>query len=336
MRFRQYSRETRAKFATKSIRNYWPAAAVTAGLIGIGGSIFSVNMKSFLPTAFCECNDKCAESPKNKCQCNKKCPEKSCDGLSECLQQTNQEDEIIRQANAELETALKDARKKLVELTEAAVKAYCAAIEALKIYIDKVYCASETLSLEFPRFDEIWCDVAAARDKSCQLVKDALEKGDCAWALITRYREIIENGRACHYTRCNPLLETSEKVLCCAEKEFCAKRKAAECLMQEARAAEQFANLIEEFRRDLKSEGDSIAPEELFSTIYPNERDMILTHVYKKILRAQKEVATGCGCSFKRQSNCNRKRDEQPCEIVETVCDKCNQKNKDDWSKNCL
>lgn len=199
---------------------------------------------------------------------------------------------MIQKANQELERALRDTKGKAIEFTEAALKAYCDAIEAIKIFMNKVYCAVEEENLDSPRFEEVWCDVYEALTKRCDLAKSAMEKGQCAWELLRRLREVIENGKACKYTQCNPLLKTAEDTLICAEKELCSKKACMDQLLKESRVVEQYRNIIEEFRRDLKAEAESLVPsEECRVTLTDNEANMVLTHAYKKILRVQKELS---------------------------------------------
>jgi len=83
-------------------------------------------------------------------------------------------------------------------------------------------------------------------------VKEALEKGQCAWELLCRLREVIENGKACKYTSCNPLLITAEEALMCAERELLNAKSKMDCINSESRLVEQYRNVVEDFRRDLK------------------------------------------------------------------------------------
>lgn len=83
-------------------------------------------------------------------------------------------------------------------------------------------------------------------------VKDALTKGQCAWELLCRLREIIENGKNCKYTSCNPLLITAEEALLCAERELLNAKAKMDCMQTESRLVEQYRNVVEDFRRDLK------------------------------------------------------------------------------------
>lgn len=233
--------------------------------------------------------DGCEDKKKSKDQCE----DKKCEN-SECLRKTDREEELIAKANMELEKALKDTKGKAIEFTEAALKAYCDAIAAIKVFMNKTYCAVEEETLLSPRFEDVWCDVYEALKKRCELAKTALEKGQCAMELLRRLREIVENGKACRFTKCNPLLVTAEETLNCAEKELCAKRTEMDVLLKESRVVEQYRNVVEEFRRDLKAEAESLVPSENCKvTLSENESNMIFTHAYKKILRVQKELSGG-------------------------------------------
>jgi hypothetical protein len=118
--------------------------------------------------------------------------------------------------------------------------------------MDKVYCAIEEDNLESPRFEEVWCDIYDTALKRCEKVKDAILKGQCAWEMLCRLREVIENGKACKYTSCNPLLITAEEALLCAERELLNAKSKMECTQSESRLVEQYRNIVEDFRRDLK------------------------------------------------------------------------------------
>jgi len=304
---RSFSHSQAFEFGTKG-RSFW--AAVSAGLLGLGGISLIYDSKTsggllgrkgplfnsawfrfFLPTADCEECD-CGDA-KDKCE-EKKCEEKKCD-TSECLRKTDCEEEIIQKANCDLEKALKDTKSKAVDYTENALKAYCDAIIAIKEFMNKTYCAVEDEELESPHFDEVWADVYKALKTRCEMSKIAMEKGACAWELLKRLREVIENGKACKYTACHPLLVTAEETLVCAEKELCQKKVEMETLLKESRPVEQYRNLVEEFRRDLKAEAESLVPNDCCRvTLNDNEANMILTHAYKKILRIQKELTSDC------------------------------------------
>jgi len=230
----------------------------------------------------------CAED-----QC-KKCED------SACLRRMDKEEELIAKANQELEKALKDVKPKAQEATEAALKAYCEASELIKQFMDKAYCAIENDSLDSPQFEEVWCDVYETAVKRCEKVKDAMTKGQCAWELLCRLREVIENGKNCKYTQCNPLLITAEETLLCAERELLNAKNKMDCIQSESRLVEQYRNLVEDFRRDLKAELESLlAAEDCKSTLTENEAVMVLTHAYKKVLRVQKELAQVQVCSGK-------------------------------------
>ncbi|XP_021951987.1 MICOS complex subunit MIC60 isoform X2 [Folsomia candida] len=219
------------------------------------------------------------------------CVEKKC-GDSDCLRKMDKEEELIAKANSELEKALKDVKPKAVEYTESALKAYCETTDLIKLFMDKVYCAIEEDNLESPRFEEVWCDVYDTALKRCEKVKDAVQKGQCAWELLCRLREVIENGKACKYTSCNPLLITAEESLLCAERELLNAKSKMECIQSESRLVEQYRNVVEDFRRDLKAEVDSmITSDECKQTLTGNECTMVITHAYKKVLRIQKELA---------------------------------------------
>lgn len=282
-------------------------SALAAGLLGIGGVAlclpeeFKKNsfINSVFPTAYCAegmCGQKVPEKCVEDTPKETKCKEKECD-QSDCLRKTDKEEEMIRKANQELEKALRDTKGKAVEFTDTAIRAYCDAIEALKIFMNKTYCAVEEESLDSPRFEEVWCDVYDWMIKRCDLSKQAMEKGQCAWELLKRLRDVIENGKNCRYTQCNPLLVTAEETCNCAEKELCAKKQQMDALLKESRVVEQYRNLIEEFRRDLKAEADSLVPgEDCRVTLTENETDMVLTHAYKKILRVQQELKKAGKC----------------------------------------
>jgi len=119
-----------------------------------------------------------------------------------------------------------------------------------------------------------------------------LQKGQCAWELLCRLREVIENGKACKYTSCNPLLITAEEALMCAERELLNAKSKMDCVQSESRLVEQYRNVVESFRRDLKAEVDSISTSaDCKDTFTGNECTMVITHAYKKVLRIQKELA---------------------------------------------
>lgn len=274
----------------EKLRRYW-SVVVTAGIFGIGAANFlcdpSKETRTLFTIVYCAPDEKCG-CKKKKCECKEnKCEE------SECLRKTECEEELIRKANSELDHALLETKGKAVEFTEAALKAYCDAIQMIKLFIDKVYCAVEEENLDSPRFVEVWCDVHKTLTKRCDLSKKAMEKGQCAWELLNRLRDIIECGKCCKYTSCNPLLVTAEETLICAEKEICDKKKMMEDLLKESRVVEQYRNIIEEFRRDLKGEADSLLPSQecRVTKLNNNELNMILTHAYKKLLRVQAELA---------------------------------------------
>ncbi|CAL8109995.1 unnamed protein product [Orchesella dallaii] len=278
---RFFSKQAESGESNGQRKQHWSTLAV--GLFGLGASavIFSTADKdlvdaSLITTAHCAIGDDCEE---------KKCDQ------SDCLRKQDREEELIAKANSELEKALRDTKPKAVEFTEAALTAYCDAIESIKLFMNKTYCAIEEESLESPRFEDVWCDVLDAAKKRCEAAKTAMEKGQCAWELLRRLREIIDNGKACKYTSCNPLLVTSEETMLCAEKELCGKKATMDLLLKESRVVEQYRNMVEEFRRDLKAEADSLIPsEDCKVTLTENEANMVFLHAYKKILRIQKEM----------------------------------------------
>jgi len=226
-----------------------------------------------------------------------KCSEKKCED-SACLRKMDKEEELIAKANSELESALKDVKPKVVSYTEDALKAFCDASALIKEFMDKAYCAIEEDGVDSPRFEEVWCDVYDVAVKRCAKVKEALQKGQCAWELLCRLREVIENGKSCRYTHCNPLLITAEETLLCAERELLNAKSKMDCIQAESRLVEQYRNLVEAFRRDLKAEMDSLIPaEDCKCTLTDNECTMVITHAYKKVLRAQKELAQVQVCS---------------------------------------
>ncbi|CAG7819505.1 unnamed protein product [Allacma fusca] len=238
----------------------------------------------------------CAEDDCKKCE------------DSTCLRRMDKEEELIAKANQELEKALKDVKPKAQEATEAALKAYCEASDLIKQFMDKAYCAIENDNLDSPQFEEVWCDVYETAVKRCEKVKDAMNKGQCAWELLCRLREVIENGKNCKYTQCNPLLITAEETLLCAERELLNAKNKMDCIQSESRLVEQYRNLVEDFRRDLKAELESLlAAEDCRSTFTENECAMVLTHAYKKVLRVQKELAQVQGaddCGKPKDSCC--------------------------------
>ena len=83
-------------------------------------------------------------------------------------------------------------------------------------------------------------------------VKEAIQKGQCAWELLCKLREIIENGKACKYTSCNPLLITAEEALLCCERELLNAKAKMDCVQSESHLVEQYRTLVEDFRRDVK------------------------------------------------------------------------------------
>jgi len=316
---RFFSQSSESTFGKKG-RNFW--SAVAAGLLGLGGVSLicdstkgdlhpskdgffaSKALRYLLPRAHCDRDANCGcgggggdDKKVDKIQQNNdnKCQERKCE-TSDCLRKTDCEEEIIQKANCELEKALKDTKGKAVDYTENALKAYCDAIAAIKEFMNKVYCAVEDEDLESPHFDQVWADVYKSLKTRCDLAKIAMEKGSCAWELLKRLREVIEAGKTCRYTSCHPLLVTAEETLVCAETELCAKKTEMETLLKESRPVEQYRNLVEEFRRDLKAEAESLVPNDCCRvTLNDNEANMVLTHAYKKILRIQKEMSSdGC------------------------------------------
>jgi len=218
------------------------------------------------------------------------CIERKC-GDSDCLRKTDHEEEMIQRANSELEKALKDVKPKAVDYTEAALKAFCEATELIRQFMDKVYCAIEEDNLQSPRFEEVWCDVYDTSLKRCEKVKEALVKAQCAWEMLCRLREIIEAGKACKYTACNPLLITAEEALLCAERELLNAKAKMECMQSESHLVEQYKTAIEDFRRELKAEMES-RPE-----CCEKECSPLIEAAYKKVLRIQKELAQTQICS---------------------------------------
>jgi len=211
---------------------------------------------------------------------------------SSCLRILDKEEELISRANGELEKALREVKGKAVEATEVALKAYCETTDIIKLFMDKVYCALSQDNMESPRFEEVWCDVYETALKRCEKVIDAMRKGQCAWELICRLREIIENGKACKYTQCNPLLLTAEESILCAERELLNAKSRMECVQSDSPLVEQYRALIEDFRSDLKAELDSktAGNSECKGTFGDNECVTILSYAYKKVLRIQMEL----------------------------------------------
>lgn len=110
-----------------------------------------------------------------------------------------------------------------------------------------------------------------------------------------------------------------------------------DCIQSESKLVEQYRNLVEDFRRDLKvnnqisvhlnmaianmhaingcfskqAEVDSLftGDKEYKSTLTDNENVLILTHAYKKVIRVQMELA-----------QCQVCNSQVPSEQAETCC----------------
>lgn len=91
-----------------------------------GTAFFFVNRESHINPFIVQCAD-------NK-DCEKKCED------APCLRKLDKEEELIARANAELEKALKDVKPKVVEYTEAALKAFCEASELIKQFRQSILC----------------------------------------------------------------------------------------------------------------------------------------------------------------------------------------------------
>lgn len=230
-------------------------------------------------------------------KCEDKCVEKKCEDTP-CLRSMDCEEELIIKANADLEAALKDVKSKAVEYTEAAMKAYCEAIKIMKEYIDNAYCIIDNDDLEPPMYEEAWCCLYKVAKERCEKVKDALQKGQCAWELLCRLREVIEAGKACKYASCNPLLVTAEEALTCAEKELLNLKAMMDCVNSDHELVDQYRQVIEDFRKDLKNDVDNIVESGACTIQYAEqEQALMIMQSYRRAVRAQKEVAQAMICS---------------------------------------
>ena len=81
---------------------------------------------------------------------------------------------------------------------------------------------------------------------------EAMNKGLCACELICRLREVIEAGRNCKYTECNPLLITAEQTVLCAERELANAKSRFECTQSESHLAVVYRDVVADFRGSLK------------------------------------------------------------------------------------
>ncbi len=267
-------------------------AAAVGAAIGLGGkAIFDPNNDGILNGFY---QAACARG----CGCDDdECVDKKCED-SPCLRSMECEEELIMKANAELETALKEIKAKAIEYTEAAMKAYCAAIKIIQEYMDQGYCLIDTDDLEPPEYEEAWCCLYKIAKERCEKVKDALEKGQCAWELLCRLRECIQNGRNCKYTSCNPLLDIAEQSLLCAEKELLNLKAKMDCVQSEHEMVEQYQTVIENFRKDLKSEVDAMVESGDCKICFAEqETALMIISAYKKAVRVHNEVAQGMICN---------------------------------------
>jgi len=228
------------------------------------------------------------------------CIEKKCGDML-CLKNVECEEEVIKKANSDLEKALIDTRSKAFEHTSAAMKAYCEATPIVCEYQNQGYCLlNNGDEMESPEYEESWCCVWQLALKRYTKVKDALEKGQCAWALLCRLRNTIETGKACRYTSCNPLLVTAEESLLCAEKELLNEKAKMEWNRSKNPMVDEYLPFIEKFRKELQSRVESkIADGEICCEIkFPEQlMALIIAEAYGKVMRTHKEVAMQLVCT---------------------------------------
>ncbi|CAL8111288.1 unnamed protein product [Orchesella dallaii] len=194
--------------------------------------------------------------------------------------------------------ALKEIKSKVIENTDAAMKAYCEVIAVMQDYIDQSYVAIDADNLESPKYEEYWCCVYDLAKTRCDKVKDALQKGQCAWELLCRLREVIESGKNCKYTSCNPLLVTAEECLTCAEKELLNLKSKMDCIASEHDLVELYRQLIEDFKKDLKSDMKSQLDSETCKIQFTEQENaLMINEAYKRVIRAHKEMAQVLVCT---------------------------------------
>jgi len=292
---RRFSQQHKNEDGGSTIRNFASKLIATVGaILGIGSGVAYHAMSDRNSIFYDYYKVACAKSQGGG---GEDCVEKKCED-SACLRKMDREEEMILKANADLEKALKEIKSKAIEYTEAAMKAYCEAIVLMQEYLDQSYCAIDADQMESPKFEEYWCCVYELAKKRCEAVKDALTKGQCAWELLCRLREVIESGKACKYTSCNPLLVTAEECLCCAEKELLNLKSKMDCIQSDHDLVELYRQLIDDFKRDLKSDIDqAIDPETCKLTFAEQETAVMINQAYKRVLRAHKEMAQVLVCT---------------------------------------
>lgn len=278
-------------------------AAALGAIIGLGGKAISERNDGVWKGYYHAACEKCG------CGDEEPCVEKKCEDAP-CLREMDCQEELIIKANSELEKALKEIKSKAIEYTEAAMKAYCAAIEIMKEYMNQGYCLIDADDLEPPEYEESWCCLYKIAKDRCEKVKDALQKGQCAWELLCRLREVIESGKACQYTACNPLLVTAEESLICAERELLNLKARMDCVSSDHEMVEQYQQVIEDFKTELRKEVDAIiASGECKICFAEQETALMIIQAYKKAVRTQKDVAQVMICTG-----------DIPERLQETVC----------------
>lgn len=272
-------------------------AAAVGTIIGLGSKLFvdhkstDSSWKGFFHAA-------CATKSGCECKEEEKCVERKCED-SPCLRSMECEEELIRKANADLEYALKETKAKVVEYTEYAIEAYCAAIKIMQQYMNNAYCLLDVSdNLEPQKYEEAWCCIYNIALERCAAVKDALQKGMCAWELLCCFREIIEEGKNCKYTSCNPLLPLAEETFDCAEQKLLELKKRMDDVSSQHKMVEQFQEVIAEFRKELRVEVDDIVKNDTVCNIQYTEQEtaLMIIQAYKKVLRVQKEAAQAMVC----------------------------------------
>lgn len=260
-------------------------AAAIGTLIGFGGKSL-LSGEGVVDRAACAC------PPKPECCVEKKCEDSACLRKMEC------EEEKIIKANCDLEKALKAVKCNAVEFTEAAMKAYCAAIKIVKEYQDTAYCIIDNDELSPPEYEETWCCLYKTAKERAEKVKDALQRGQCAWELLCRLRETICDGKNCRYTACNPLLVTAEEALTCAERELLNLKAKLDCVQSDHDMVDCYRDVISCFRKDLKCDVDKLIDSgECCIEFAEQEQALLIQMAYKRAIRAHKEVAQSMICS---------------------------------------
>jgi len=269
--------------------------AAVGVLLGVGGGAAFNAMNDI--DSITGINFVVAAAGNDQCGCNEnKCVDKRCDD-SICLRSLECEEELISKANCELERALKDTKGKAIQLTESAMKAYCEAITAMCEFLTNGYGLIDNDELEPPDYEEAWCCLYGIAKKRCEKVKDAIQKGQCAWELLCRLREVIENGKACKYTSCNPLLITAEDALTCAEKELLDLKAKMDCARSDHTLVGQYKSVIDNFRDDLKTDVERyIMDTDCNVQFVEQELAMQIQEAYKRVIRVHKEVARSLVC----------------------------------------